>query len=174
MKKFSILALSATIITAPAFAETTVYQTIPSTTPSVELSTQFSEATDLLFAFDDTQNLQAVVMTDSQMQETEGKVAPVYALGVFTMSTGRFIATRHVSRNIAANAARSGCNVMCYGTSQQAKSLANQAYGRGNVTRHGPSGHQKHVDYSYYQPTVRKMNGMENKGHIFYGDRYRR
>lgn len=38
MKKLSILALSATVITAPAFAETTVYQTIPSTAPSIELS----------------------------------------------------------------------------------------------------------------------------------------
>lgn len=67
MKKLSILALTATIATAPAFAETTTYPT-----PSVELSTQFNEATDLSFAFEDTQNLQAVVMTDSQMQETEG------------------------------------------------------------------------------------------------------
>lgn len=54
MKKLSILALSATIITAPAFAETTVYQTIPSTTLSVELSTQPTQATDLSFAFEDT------------------------------------------------------------------------------------------------------------------------
>lgn len=76
------------------------------------------------------------------------------------MGTGRFIATRYVPRNVAANAARNGCNVMCYGTSQQARSLANQAYERGNVTRHGPSGHQKHVDYSHYQPTTRKIKGI--------------
>ncbi|ANB90712.1 hypothetical protein MOVS_00360 [Moraxella ovis] len=75
MKKLSILALTATIVTAPAFAETTTYPT-----PSVELSTQFNEATDLSFAFDDTQNLQAVAMTDSQMQETEGAWIP-YAVG---------------------------------------------------------------------------------------------
>ncbi|WP_282672899.1 hypothetical protein [Moraxella nonliquefaciens] len=42
MKNLPILALSATIITAPVFAETTTYPT-----PSVELSTQFNEATDL-------------------------------------------------------------------------------------------------------------------------------
>ncbi|SPX86974.1 hypothetical protein [Moraxella ovis] len=76
MKKLSILALSATVATAPAFAETTVYQAVPSTTPSVELSTQPTQATDLSFAFDDTQNLQAVAMTDSQMQETEGAWIP--------------------------------------------------------------------------------------------------
>ncbi|MCL1623039.1 hypothetical protein M2R47_02060 [Moraxella sp. Tifton1] len=68
----SILALSATVAIAPAFAETTVYQTITSTTPSVELSTQPTQTTDLSFAFEDIQNLQTVVMTDSQMQETEG------------------------------------------------------------------------------------------------------
>ena len=60
------------IATAPAFAETTVYQTILSTTPSVELSTQPTQEADLSFAFEDTQNLQATVMTDSQMQETQG------------------------------------------------------------------------------------------------------
>ena len=71
MKKLSILALSATIITAPVFAETTTYPT-----PSVELSTQFNEATDLSFAFDNVENLQAVVMTDREMAETQGAVAP--------------------------------------------------------------------------------------------------
>lgn len=60
------------IATAPAFAETTVYQTILSTTPSVELSTQPTQEADLSFAFENTQNLQATVMTDSQMQETQG------------------------------------------------------------------------------------------------------
>lgn len=80
MKKLSILAITDTIATAPAFAEITVYQTIPSTTPSVELSTQFNEATDLSFAFDDTQNLQAVAMTDKEMAETEGAWVP-YAVG---------------------------------------------------------------------------------------------
>ena len=59
---------------------------------------------------------------------------------------------------------------MVRGTSQQARSLARQAYGKNNVTRHGPSGHKSHVDYSHYQPT--KRNG--NNGHVFYGNRYRR
>ncbi|AKG16373.1 hypothetical protein [Moraxella bovoculi] len=55
---------------------------IPSTALSVELSSQTTQATDLSFAFEDIQNLQAVAMTDSEMQETEGAVAPIYALGV--------------------------------------------------------------------------------------------
>ncbi|STZ07854.1 Uncharacterised protein [Moraxella caprae] len=78
------------IATAPAFAETTVYQTILSTTPSVELPTQPTQATDLSFAFDDTQNLQAVAMTDSEMQETEGAwVANAVGAG-FGGLTGHF------------------------------------------------------------------------------------
>lgn len=78
MKKPPILALNATVATAPAFAETTVYQAVPSTTSSVELSTQ---TTDLSFAFDDVENLQAVVMPDSQMQETEGAALPLAYMG---------------------------------------------------------------------------------------------
>ncbi|SPX86984.1 hypothetical protein [Moraxella ovis] len=104
VKKLSILALTATIATAPAFAETTVYQTIPNTTPSVELSTQPTQEADLSFAFEDTQNLQAVAMTDSQMQETEGAVAPLVAIGV--IHGGRFIAQRWVTQRVAVQVAR--------------------------------------------------------------------
>lgn len=81
MKKLSILALTDTIATAPAFAEITVYQTIPSTTPSVELSTQFNEATDLSFAFEGAENLQATDMTLPEMQETEGAALPLAYMG---------------------------------------------------------------------------------------------
>jgi len=37
---------------------------------------------DLSFAFDDVENLQAVAMTDGQMQETQGAVAPLVAYGI--------------------------------------------------------------------------------------------
>lgn len=65
MKKFSILALSATVAITPAFAETTTHYN----TPITELSTKQA---DLSFAFDDVENLQAIVMTDKEMAETEG------------------------------------------------------------------------------------------------------
>jgi len=109
------------------------------------------------------------LLSNQEMMETEGEVFPLYAIGVFAMHTGRFIATRYVSRSIAANAARSGCNVMCYGSAQQARSLARQAYGRRNVLRHGTSGHRGHVDYSHFQSRLGSP-----RGHIFYGSRYRR
>lgn len=71
MKKLSILALGATVAITPAYAEMTTHYNIPSTelTPVTELSTKQA---DLSFAFDDVENLQAVAMTDGQMQETQG------------------------------------------------------------------------------------------------------
>ena len=69
MKKLSILALSATVAITPAFAETTAHYN----TPITELS---SQQADLSFAFDNVENLQAVVMTDKEMTETQGAVAP--------------------------------------------------------------------------------------------------
>jgi hypothetical protein len=130
---------------------------------------QFTAAdTQMLFA-QDTMPMQLAVLSQQEMMETEGAVLPLYAVGVFAAHTGRFIATQYVSRTIAANAARSGCNVMCYGTAQQARSLATQAYGRGNVMRHGPSHHTKHVDFSHFQ----SRSGSPS-GHIFYGQRFPR
>lgn len=78
MKKFSILALSATVAITPAFAEMTSHYN----TPSVELSTQQA---DLSFAFDDVENLQVTDMTLAEMQETEGALLPAaapFVLGV--------------------------------------------------------------------------------------------
>ena len=75
MKKLSILALSATVAITPAYAETTAHYNTPITelTPVTELSTKQA---DLSFAFDDAENLQAVVMTDKEMAETEGAFLP--------------------------------------------------------------------------------------------------
>ncbi|WP_079364148.1 hypothetical protein [Moraxella lacunata] len=56
----------------PAYAETDVNYN----TPVTELSTQ---TTDLSFAFDDVENLQAIAMTDKEMAETEGVALPYIA-----------------------------------------------------------------------------------------------
>lgn len=157
-------------LTVSAMAEAA--NPVNTATPSTEavVFNNHLDTADLNHAFGGSQDLQIQAMTSQEMDETQGAIAPAYALGVFMMGTGRFIATRYVSRSVAVNAARNGNNVMVRGTSQQARSLARQAYGKNNVTRHGPSGHKSHVDYSHYQPT--KRNG--NNGHIFYGNRYHR
>ena len=87
MKKLSILALSATVAIAPAFAETTSHYTTPSVdTQTIVLPQTTVSATtpqaDLSFAFDNVENLQATDMTLAEMQETEGAVAPLVAYGI--------------------------------------------------------------------------------------------
>ncbi len=64
MKKLTTAIAVATLtVSAPALADTTTVAT-PTTT---EVSTQ-----DLAFAFDDAENLQAVAMTNDEMQDTQG------------------------------------------------------------------------------------------------------
>ena len=169
MSKIAVASLASTCLTVSAMAEVTQPALTTPSTEAVVFNNHLDTA-DLNYAFGGNQDLQVQAMTSQEMDETQGAVVPAYALGVFMMGTGRFIATRYVSRSVAVNAARNGNNVMVSGTSQQARSLARQAYGKNNVTRHGPSDHRSHVDYSHYQPT--KRNG--NNGHIFYGNRYHR
>ena len=70
MKKLSILALSAVMSIAPAFAE------VNSTATPAQTTTQ---EVDLSFAFDDIENLQVKEMTVAQMQETQGAALPFVA-----------------------------------------------------------------------------------------------
>ena len=93
MKKLSILALSATVAITPAFAETTAHYN----TPITELS---SQQADLSFAFDDAENLQAVVMTDKEMAETEGAWAN-FAIGAGIGAVGGHFS--YMSGAIASN-----------------------------------------------------------------------
>ncbi len=166
MKAVTVVALSSTMAIAPAMANTPV-QT-HQTTDNVRVN-------NLHYAFGEGQDLSKITpMTEKEMQETEGAIAPaVYAIGALAVRTGVFVARQYVSKRQAINLAKRGYNIHAKSRSQ-AKNIANQAYGRNNVTRHGPSGHKKHVDYSHYQPTNRKFNGTTNNGHIFYGKNYPR
>lgn len=76
----SILALSATVAIAPAFAETGVNYNTPSVDVQPAISFDVSQQpalpttaqADLSFAFGDVENLQTTDMTLAEMQETEG------------------------------------------------------------------------------------------------------
>lgn len=66
---------------------------------------------ELSFAFDDVENLQVKEMTVAQMQETEGAVAPLVAVGFMTGT--RFIAQRWVTQKVAQNMVKRGAtNIM--------------------------------------------------------------
>jgi len=84
---------------------------------------------DLSFAFDDAENLQAVFMTDGQMQETEGAVAPLVAVGV--MMGTRFIAQRWVTQKVAQNMVKRGAtNIMAPNRSIAKKNCRKQSHQR--------------------------------------------
>ncbi|AKG06895.1 hypothetical protein AAX05_00305 [Moraxella bovoculi] len=105
MKKFSILALSATVAITPAFAETTAHYNTPSVDaqtivlPQTTVSATTPQA-DLSFAFDDAENLQTKEMTTTEMQETEGAVLPV---GILLNVGGRFV-TNQLAKHYISNA----------------------------------------------------------------------
>ncbi|OOS19716.1 hypothetical protein [Moraxella lincolnii] len=67
---------------------------------------------DLSFAFDDVENLQAVAMTDGQMQETQGAFFPI---GVGLAIAGRFATNQLVKHYI-------GSAGIAYGTYSFGKS----------------------------------------------------
>lgn len=69
MRKFSILAVTATLAITPAFAEIGNYNT-----PNVvkQSAVVVQPQADLNFAFDNSENLQATAMTDDEMKKTEG------------------------------------------------------------------------------------------------------
>ncbi|WP_394261646.1 hypothetical protein [Moraxella boevrei] len=77
MRKFSILAVTATLAITPAFAETGNYNTPNGVTQS---AVAVQPQADLNFAFENSENLQAVAMTDNEMQDTEGAWAN-FAIG---------------------------------------------------------------------------------------------
>lgn len=145
MKKLSILALSAVMSIAPAFAE------VNSTATPAQTTTQ---EVDLSFAFDDIENLQVKEMTVAQMQETQGAVAPLVAVGVMTGT--RFIAQRWVTQKVAQNMVKRGAtNIMAPN-----RSVAKKIAGNNPIREYhaGPGSR-----YTHYHPNPR------NGSHIWYG-----
>ncbi|STZ00844.1 Uncharacterised protein [Moraxella lacunata] len=158
MKKLSILALTATIAITPAFAEVNSYATPSVIQSAVSLDDIDTPATtsqaDLSFAFDDVENLQVKEMTVAQMQETEGAVAPLVAVGVMTGT--RFIAQRWVTQKVAQNMVKRGAtNIMAPN-----RSVAKKIAGNNPIREYhaGPGSR-----YTHYHPNPR------NGSHIWYG-----
>ena len=100
---------------------------------------------------------------ENQVFHTEGAAAPLVAIGI--LHAGRFLAQRWVTQRVAAQALSRGANVYAR-TSQQARAVANQAWGRQNVIRHGQK--EIHSNYSHFQNSSQKI-----RGHAFYGNKHR-
>ena len=105
-------------------------------------------------------------MTLAEMQETEGAVAPLVAVGV--IHGGRFVAQRWVTQRVAVQIARkSGDKFIQAQTRQQAKQIARAA------SNNNPNGVRKEfhnpkpsapTQYRHFHPS--KTNG----NHIIYGN----
>ncbi|HGO7595429.1 TPA: hypothetical protein ACLA17_002038, partial [Neisseria meningitidis] len=89
--------------------------------------------------------MQLAELSQKEMKETEGAAAPLVAIGI--LHAGRFLAQRWVTQRVAAQALSRGANVYAR-TSQQARAVANQAWGRQNVIRHGQK--EIHSNYSHF------------------------
>ncbi|ARB72058.1 TPA: hypothetical protein WH558_000628 [Neisseria meningitidis] len=107
--------------------------------------------------------VQLAELSQKEMKETEGAAAPLVAIGI--LHAGRFLAQRWVTQRVAAQALSRGANVYAR-TSQQARAVANQAWGRQNVIRHGQK--EIHSNYSHFQNSSQKI-----RGHAFYGNKHR-
>lgn len=82
MKKLSVIALSAMLMTAPAFAETTLnYSTNQITQQEVDLSAVFTN----------NQNLQVATLSEQEMKDTEGAVLPFVAATLIGGATSAWL-----------------------------------------------------------------------------------
>lgn len=95
--KILVASLVSTCLTVSAMAEVAQPAIATPSTETIVFNNHLDTA-DLNSAFGGSQDLQVQAMTSQEMDETEGAIAPAYALGVFMMGTGRFIATKYVSR----------------------------------------------------------------------------
>lgn len=98
------------------------------------------------------------VLSDGEMAQTEGEVAPLVAIGV--MTAGRFIVQRYVAPTVARSVVRNGGSVMTQ-SRQQAAAIARSASNGGRPIRefHAGSGQR----FTHYHPNPR------NGGHVWYG-----
>lgn len=109
-------------------------------------------------------------LSQEEMKETEGAMAPLVALGYLTR-IGTFVAARYATPRVAASLLRNGSYQAAHvARANQAKNLAAQVHGRNNILRHGPSGHVNGtVNYSHYQVAKPNLNLSSSRAHIFYG-----
>ncbi len=107
------------------------------------------------FAFGNEQNLQVQSMSQREMEDTEGAIAPLVAIGV--MAGGRFIVQRWVTQSVAKNLVSKGAtNVMA-----PTKSIAKNIAGKKPIREYHAGGGDR---YSHYHPDPR------NGSHVWYGN----
>lgn len=147
MSKITVASVTSILTLSSAMAE--VNQPIAVPAP------QTTNIVDLSYAFGDNQALQIQAMTQQEMDETEGAVAPLVAVGVMTGT--RFIAQRWVTQKVAQNMVKRGAtNIMAPN-----RSVAKNIAGRNPIREYHPGDGSR---YTHYHPNPR------NGSHIWYGN----
>lgn len=135
----------------------------PIDTPLVEPLPQFTAADTQMLFEQDAMPMQLAALSQLEMKETEGAAPPLFwAAGVvITRGIAHYVPRGVISSNQAVNVARNGGQVFS-NNARAAQQVANNAYGRGNVTFH--NAHKPSPIFRpHFQPTVR----AGNNSHIF-------
>jgi len=135
-----------------AFAAGSVLAESPNT-PLVKSA--FSKADAALLFEQDTQSLQLATLSDQEMRETEGAIAPLVYIGA--MAGGRFIIQRVVTQKVAQNMVKRGATNVLAPNRSVAKNIA----GRNATREYHPGAGDR---YTHYHPNPR------NGSHIWYGN----
>ncbi len=126
--------------------------------PTTKPIQQFTAADTQSLFEQDAKPMQLAALSQTEMKETEGAVAPLVAVGI--MAASRFIVQRYVAPSVATSIVRSGGSVMA-ATRQQAASIARAASNGQKPIRdfHSGSG----ARYTHYHTNPR------NGSHVWYG-----
>lgn len=153
--KFLITTLAISIATIAT--QTMAQQPLQAVTPlsTVELNTIFNAS--------QFENLQAIELSNQEMKDTQGAIAPLVAVGVLTAS--RFIVQRYVSQSAAVSIARQGGGAFLQTqTRQQAAQIAKAASQNPNLIRQElhMATPRTPIQFNHYHPS-------NSNAHIIYG-----
>lgn len=154
MKNLSKIVSTATLsmaLTVPTLAEV-----------AIPVHSQ-ATANELLYAFGENTDFQTKAMTSQEMQDTQGAVAPLVAVGV--MAGGRFIAQRYVTQSVAKSMVRSAGNNAArqnnvWSVMANTRSQASNIAGRNNIREFHQGAGQR---YTHFHTSNR------NGAHVWYG-----
>lgn len=147
------LAISIATITTQTMAQQPLQVSTPLNT--VELNTIFDES--------QLQNLQATELSNQEMKDTQGAIAPLVAVGI--MAGGRFIVQRYVTQSIARSMVQSAGNNairqnQIWGVMANTRSQASNIVGRNGIREFHQGAGQR---FTHYHTSNR------NGAHVWYG-----
>ena len=153
--------LNRTIILATAIIATTA---IAQENTIAKINSTNTVVLNNIFDTAQLENLQVSELSNQEMKDTQGAVAPLVAIGI--MAGGRFIAQRYVTQNIARSMVQSAGNNairqnQVWGIMANTRSQASNIVGRNGIREfHQGSGQR----FTHYHTADR------NGAHVWYGN----